>query len=372
MSNKIRHIYYLCPDNNTPSGGVHKIYDHVEILNAMGYSAFVLHDTFGFRCDWFKNTVPCVYPILSFFETCKKNIDQTKKRLLRRPQNGCMTWKKGMRLETQDKTPLPPVSEADIIVIPEYVAQEYNSQKMELPFVIFNQNSYLSFNNLSLPQNGFKEAYEHHLSIYKSKNLLGVMTVSEDNTNYLKFVYPQVTFIRMRNAINPSVFYFGQHKKNRIVFMPRKMPLDALQVINILKERNILNNWEFYAIDNVTESQVSEILRESAIFLSCIYHEGCPLPPAEAIACGCIVIGYHGQGGREYLRPPYAHVVETGNIISFAKEVERIALDYTSNPQKYLKDTQEGSKFILQTYSPQFEKEDIANAWRIFQDAMSL
>lgn len=46
-------IYYACPDDNTPIGGVKVIYQHVEMLREGGLDARVLHGTPGFRCDWF-------------------------------------------------------------------------------------------------------------------------------------------------------------------------------------------------------------------------------------------------------------------------------------------------------------------------------
>jgi glycosyltransferase involved in cell wall biosynthesis len=149
--------------------------------------------------------------------------------------------------------------------------------------------------------------------------------------------------------------------------MPRKSSTDACQVISIIKESARLIRWEFIGIDKKSEAEVAEILQSSALFLSFTYQEGFSLPSAEAIACGCIVIGNHGQGGKEYFNRPYAYTVETGNIIAFVKEVEYIALDYEKNTQQYLEYAQEGSKKILELYSPENEKEDIINAWNNFQ-----
>ncbi len=48
-------IYVLCPDHNTPSGGIKKLYRHVDVLNRHGFSAAILHRKQGFRCTWFAN-----------------------------------------------------------------------------------------------------------------------------------------------------------------------------------------------------------------------------------------------------------------------------------------------------------------------------
>ena len=96
------------------------------------------------------------------------------------------------------------------------------------------------------------------------------------------------------------------------------------------------------------------------------------MPAAEALACGCLVIGYHGQGAKEYFREPYTCSIEDGNIIAFVKAVEKIAMDYATTPQKYLNFMQEGSKKILAAYSPEKEKTDISHAWQIFQERLNI
>jgi len=48
----------------------------------------------------------------------------------------------------------------------------------------------------------------------------------------------------------------------------------------------------------VADIVVADILRSSRVFLSFSQREGFGLPPLEALACGCAVVGYHGFGGR--------------------------------------------------------------------------
>jgi glycosyltransferase involved in cell wall biosynthesis len=74
------------------------------------------------------------------------------------------------------------------------------------------------------------------------------------------------------------------------------------QVLNILHARGVLDGWEVISIDGLPEHEVAERLRSCAVFLSFGHPEGCPLPPLEAMASGCVVVGYHGRGGREYFK----------------------------------------------------------------------
>jgi uncharacterized protein YndB with AHSA1/START domain len=80
-------------------------------------------------------------------------------------------------------------------------------------------------------------------------------------------------------------------------------------------------NWQIQAIDGMTETQVADVLSHSQIFLAFSGLEGLPLPPVEAALSGNRVVGYHGQGGREYWDPALFREVEPGNLIGFAQAV---------------------------------------------------
>ena len=47
---------------------------------------------------------------------------------------------------------------------------------------------------------------------------------------------------------------------------------------------------------------VARLLRRSHIFLATGFPEGCPLPPLEAMASGCLPVGFSGFGGWDYMR----------------------------------------------------------------------
>jgi len=49
-------IYVFCPDLARPMGGVRMLYRHVDILNANGFDADIVHSSAGFRVDWFEHS----------------------------------------------------------------------------------------------------------------------------------------------------------------------------------------------------------------------------------------------------------------------------------------------------------------------------
>jgi hypothetical protein len=101
--------------------------------------------------------------------------------------------------------------------------------------------------------------------------------------------------------------------------MPRKMGQHSLRVISVLSKL-IPSDWEIRSLDNMSESEVAKNMSESKIFLAFSEFEGLPVPPVEAAMSGNIVIGYHGQGGKEYWFEPSFVFVEQGDIQNFIKK----------------------------------------------------
>ena len=91
----------------------------------------------------------------------------------------------------------------------------------------------------------------------------------------------------------------------RIAWMPRKNKALAQQIRDMLTARLALRGLpspEWIPVHQLTQDQVAETLRSCHIFLASGFPEGCPLPPLEAMACGCLVVGFGGFGGWDYMR----------------------------------------------------------------------
>ena len=88
----------------------------------------------------------------------------------------------------------------------------------------------------------------------------------------------------------------------RIGFMPRKNKALAEQIRRIFEERNPRTGVEWISIHGLDRSGVAEALRSCHVFLVTGFPEGCPLPPLEAMACGCLCVGFTGFGGWDYMR----------------------------------------------------------------------
>ncbi|MCQ9641807.1 glycosyltransferase [Chryseobacterium sp. WG14] len=336
-----RKIYFICPTNPHPSGGVKQIYRMVDILNKNGFDAAVIHKKADQRETWFPNNTkvihnPYLFKLIKYLDKKKLSISKRLK---------LMYLKKiSFGIETDS-----------ILVFPEI----YSSINKIEPFtkkVIFNQNCYYTFNGF--PLGSHTEDFP-----YNKKNILETIVVSEDSKNYIKTAFPGTSVHRIRLGIDASIFNFSKNKEKIIAFMPRKLSEDSTQIINIFQSRNKSSDWKIMPIDNRNENEVAEILKKAAIFLSFNHKEGFGLPPVEAMSCGCYVIGYRGQAGKEYFNPEFSSSVEDGNIIEFVLKIEEATKMYDRNPQEIIDKGHIASEFVLANYSTSNEEKDIINIW---------
>jgi hypothetical protein len=326
-------IFFLSPDSNATIGGVKQLYRQVDVLGKYGIDAKILHRRKGFRVTWFANTTPTI----SWSEFKFRDDD-----ILVLPEIYGPRMVRTLRVDKK-KTFFSPA----------------NFWEEELPpirKVIFNQNAYNTF-----ARYGFDA--ENRDTPYLDPLVIATIMVSEDNREYVSSVFPQLPIYRVHNAIDPHRFTYSQAKKKQICFMPRKHREEAQEVLNIVKFRNSLKGFSIAPIEQLSEDGVAAIMKESLIFLSFGYPEGLPLPPMEAMVSGCIVIGYHGGGAREYFIPEHSFPIEATDIRKFARTLEQVLADYTANPQPLDELRLAASKYITTNYSPEIEERDICNVW---------
>jgi glycosyltransferase involved in cell wall biosynthesis len=310
---KAPRIGVLCPDYPAPAGGIRRLYRHVDVLCRHGFDAFILHDTPGFRCIWFENSTPVL-------------------------ARSAMT-----------------LNSNDFLVVPEVLGPGVASIAPGVPKVIFNQNAYLTF--AGYPAHGLAGPYP-----YQHPDVVAVFCVSEDNAAYLRYAFPKLPLFRLRYGIDPL---FSPHSKRRaIAYMPRKNAADVVQVLNLLRIRGALRGWELVPIDGLNEAQVAERLSNCTVFLSFGHPEGCPLPPLEAMASGCVLVGYHGRGGREYFDKGFSWPIEMGDVVNFARAAEEVLLRASREPSWLEEMSRRAIAHVRDRYSPEREEQTIVEIWQ--------
>jgi Glycosyl transferases group 1 len=302
-------IYYLAPDLRRPSGGVRTIYRHVDVLNATGRSAAVVHARPGFRCSWFENMTRVVtLPVV--------------------------------------------LGPADLVVVPEESIARLSRIAPGARKVVFNQNAYRTFR-------GVGDAA--HSPYVTCPDLAGAMVVSEDSQHYLRYCFPDLTIGRIRHVIDPTIFHPEPRLRRRqIAAVPAKRPAELRQLIDVLAARGVLGEWRFVRIEQMSEAEVGRTLQASPLFVSLNKAEGFGLPPAEALACGCRVVGFHGMAAREFFHEPFAAAVEDGDVIGLARAVEDFVTAYSAREAELERLGAEASAWILARYSREHQASDLA------------
>jgi hypothetical protein len=331
-------IYYLCPDHDTPSGGLRSIYRHVDALCRNGLEAFVVHERPGFRLTWFESETPI------------------------------LSWSaRGYELQAPPDRPFlqlqgPPsfkLSAADVVMVPEIYGPRIGDIAPGVPKVIFNMNAHFTFRYYSRDV----KALERQATPYHHPEVVATVVKSQDSYEHLRFAFPHARLLRVRNSFDPKLLYLEEPKEPLIAYMPRRNVEDALQVLSMLAVRGTLRGYEVVEIDGLDENDTAALLRRCLVFLSLGYQEGLVRPPAEAMACGAAVVGYHGNGGRELFRPEFANPVTAGDTREFAQELEKVLRLHAERPDELGERRRRASEFIRQNYSPELEEADLLSAW---------
>lgn len=370
-----RNIYFYCDSDGRPAGGIRKIYRQVDILNANGFSAYVLHPEKGTRCRWFPNETRVRYKRIfpATEQDSVRDYGRLSAHVLRAadkaayraakfflkpsPGNGPLARLK--RVFSSQEAGLDDVVEIrpeDFLVIPEIYAAELGAIPFKAKKVIFNQNAYYTF--LGYPLSGEASGVP-----YLDGSVEATITVSEQNRRYLQELFPGHRIARIRHGIDQQVFRYNPEKKKQLAFMSRKLPLQVHHIINALKCRGKLRGFDLVPIDGLSETETAGIMRDSLIFLSFSTLEGFGLPPAEAMSCGCIVIGYSGNAGEEYFRPSFSYPVPPEDIFTYITTVEKVIGEYSVSPAALQQKAAAAADFIRVTYSPENETKDIKEFW---------
>ncbi len=248
------------------------------------------------------------------------------------------------------------INSQDILVIPEVYGPYFEKMGLGIPKVIFNQNAFYTFDSYPMD-------CESNLGNYVSDSIKAGLVVSDNNQELLQTIFPELQVFKVSPYVNPQVFNYSETKRNVLSYMPRKNPKHARHIINALKFKGLLKNIEVVAIDQMSEEEVAKTLKKSLIFLSLGFPEGFSLPPAEAMACGALTVGYHGQGGLEYFSPEWSYPANIWDTNKIVTDIESIINEWEEQPTKLSEKMKNASAYITEKYSEKNITEQLLSAW---------
>jgi len=311
-------IFYFAYAHQRPTGGQKHTYRHVDILNKYGYEAYVVHPLEGYRLTWFDNQTNVVGP---------------------------SAFRKLFR------------ESSDFIVLPEDLGSrivQFRGRK-----VIFDKNVFHGFRTL-----GIGAAQQRYP--YLDSTVVAVLTVSDHNRRHLQFAYPTVNCLRVFSEIDTSRFQFQPltQKRRLIACLPKAQESLAV-VFHSLRSRaaaglNNASEFQWIFLGDRSEREVSQILQESLVFVFTSVAEGLPRMPLEAMACGCIPVGYDCGPITEVL--PEACRFPHSNLVAMTEFVEDILRSYPNNLDRWDVLIQKCRARVAE-YSTVRQEESVINAW---------
>ncbi len=308
-------IYVLCPDDNTPSAPMRRLYRLVEVLARHGFEAAALHQQDGFRCTWFEHTTK----VVSAGSTAGD----------------------------------PP----DYLVVPELYGPRIAALAPGIKKVIFHQDSRLTFR-------GHAQEVADLRKSYTSPEVVAALVLSEYDQRVLQHAFPELHILLIRPAINNSLFAYRVDKKPRIGILPGKEDGDTAHVLSLLRLRDALTDFEVVPVPKCAEAEGARLLGECLIVLSLDRSTTQPWLRTEAMASGCLVVGYPSPSDRDYFDSESAYPVEPGDCLGCAHAVEEVIRQYRSDPEPLRQKAERAAALLRERCSAEQEEQDLLEAWR--------
>lgn len=162
-------------------------------------------------------------------------------------------------------------------------------------------------------------------------------------------------------------YFVPLDKERRLALMPRRRREDLLGAVQLIRRSGGLHrqdgDWEVVLIDGMTQQQVARELGRSAIFLFGAEREGIGLPGAEAMAAGCYVVGFTGDGAKEYLTPDVASVILDSDVVGMCEQTLAAMADFENNRQAWQAKVDLGRARVLDRHSPEAVRAALATTF---------
>ncbi|MPZ17579.1 MAG: glycosyltransferase [Luteitalea sp.] len=310
-------VFCHCYSHQHQVGGQKDTYKHVDALNDLGYEAYIVHDRPGFRLTWFDNATRVI------------------------------DWRTAARLMN---------CERDYVVLPEDLGArilEYRGRK-----IIFNKSLWRGFSSLENCQD--RDPYRH-------PDVLAVLAMSEHNARHLRLAYPQVAVIRVVPHIDTAVFGFKPWvgRRRQIAFVPKcRQSVEALRRIVASRAAVGLNeasDVSWLPLTNMGEGALAQTLQESLVVVFFSAEEGLGRVALEAMACGCVVVGFRNGSLQEIL--PSAALFEWGDLAGVTQLIEDAVSRRPEAPRRFEELARLGQE-RARPYAPHAHRASVEAAWR--------
>lgn len=243
-------IYVFLPQVPVePIGGVTTLFDYVERLNELSGETVAMIVS---RVKYIRRILPKSYPLVPV--------------LYKEPSVG-----------PKDTVIVPEVLVSSLEQFP-HETRKYlvvlNWQYLD----VFNKNTHASFEHLS-----------------------GILTNSEFSAKMLRARYPLVSVAHISHVIDPffrTTTAYKKRSQHSVLILNRKNTHHIPKVLEYLRT----TPHKVTLVNNLSSQELLPIYNQHQIFVNLGYPEGFCRPAAEAMACGCVVVGFTGGGGSDFMK----------------------------------------------------------------------
>ena len=314
----MKKVYFLVPDNQTPSWGIATIYHLATLSRELQIEAYVLH----FSPD---------FPGLTWLDT------QVKTRYL--------------------ATEKSKITKDDLIIVPEVSVSHPEVKALSCQKVVFVQGGFLLQKGLQSSKN------------YQELGFSAAWAVMPHIESIIDRFFPIKTY-PMPTHVAPYFFIknLEETRKKQIVLFPkdgyREVGYMDYEIIlpllnNFIHEENIglkhqqKEEWKIISLSGYSHQEVAKIMTESCFFVNTNCFESLNASVAEAMAAGCISFCYEAYGGQDYLvNEQNAYVFPNNYVYPLLDKLFECIHDFDNLETKH----QNMRKVAQQTVS-QFNKE---------------
>lgn len=338
-----RYLFVL-PDVDKPSGGVNVALQMVNVLCDAGYEAATVN---GHRCYHYEffDAMACRYSYAP--------LEKIPARFMRRRERLKVSIRSILNFKASPSNPKLKLWEDDVIVIPEFLYPEYSSLFLGNRRILLAQDVFGFCRALRRDQSSGSQLIDGFSAV--------VTTSAASRSAVLQFA-GRDSFMVPQSVSRPGL-NAKTRKRRQIAYMPRKRKEEIDILLGCLKGKQTFEGWTFCRIEKVSSAELDRILSESLIFLSFSHQEGFGLPPAEAMAAGCIVIGYTGVGGEEFFQDGFSIPIRDSDITEFARALESVVTEYRNNPARLDKLRFSAAELVAKRYNPEVMRASVLSAW---------
>ena len=339
--------FFLCadirPESRWASGGTAVIYQMVAELRKQGHDAAILHGDRRARYSGAREDVP----IFANYRSRRKEMNRRGRR--RRLMDG-LRWRLDL---LRGGSPLVEPAASDVIVVAEYM--------MEEALAAFPDHS-----KILIAQNPFSHMRAHTRAAAWHPDPAGAFShtvgISEICVRFCRLLgYRTPAYVPV--TLYPERFPFRAEKEKVIAFMPRKRKDEAQVIAASLEARGKLQGYRLDPIDGMSQAEVADRMARARFFISLQRLEGLGLPAAEAMASGCVVVGYTGLGADEYFDTTTGIPIAEGDTAALVQAVEEVIAEYEDSPERLEAMRRHASEVVNRRYSSEAFLSSLIATW---------